>query len=291
MAYQEYDRPRKEVSPPPPNRLYQKNPDGSETTLAELNSGSFAEVYQDTLVLEETVRRDDGTEVTYCAYGLTAEVGLPPEPGRPSSRGADGVFPRFVLKALAAGYQPVHAPVSAYLGPNEGDPNRPVTRTYFFFEKPAPGRAETPAPEPVEAPLTGVPPASRPTRPVEGETVLLDHSGAPERAANAPGEQTAEHAEKQRVKLLGRVGREPVFRTTRNDVLIARFPVAVREDDDSTTWHQVLAFNERAKKLAGTLTKGQMVEIVGYQHERKTKTTDGKTKTVQEVYAAVIKPR
>ncbi len=95
----------------------------------------------------------------------------------------------------------------------------------------------------------------------------------------------------QRVTLFGLVGREPAMRTTQNGVTVARFPLAVRDDEQNTTWHTVVTFNERAKKLLGTLAKGQPVEVIGYLHEREKKLRNGKTRRVQEVYAAVVKPR
>jgi single-stranded DNA-binding protein len=74
-------------------------------------------------------------------------------------------------------------------------------------------------------------------------------------------------------------------------VVIARFPLAEHHEENRTTWHQVVAFGPRAEKLKGMLTKGQVIEVIGYLHERQVRGRDGKTKTVQEVYAAVIKPQ
>ncbi len=73
--------------------------------------------------------------------------------------------------------------------------------------------------------------------------------------------------------------------------MIARFPLAVRDEAEQTTWHTILAFNERARKLAETLTKGQLAEVIGYVHERQVKGRSHQPKMVEEVYAAVVKPR
>lgn len=72
--------------------------------------------------------------------------------------------------------------------------------------------------------------------------------------------------------------------------LIARFPLAEHHEDKTTTWHTIVAFNERAQKLqeAG-LSHGQEVTIVGYPHAREVPIREGKTKTVQEIYAVVVK--
>jgi len=87
------------------------------------------------------------------------------------------------------------------------------------------------------------------------------------------------------------LGRAPSFRTTRNGTLIASFPLAVRDEDGSTTWHTILAFGERAEKLRVQLDKGQAVQVISYQHEREVRTKRGETKIVREVYATMVKAR
>jgi single-stranded DNA-binding protein len=74
-------------------------------------------------------------------------------------------------------------------------------------------------------------------------------------------------------------------------VFVGRFPVGARADDDTTVWHTVLAFGERAKKLEGTLQKGEIVEVVGYVHERQQRRRDGTTKQVSELYAVAVRRR
>lgn len=100
-----------------------------------------------------------------------------------------------------------------------------------------------------------------------------------------------EEEAQQRLTITGRLGRNPHFRTTRNGALIASFPVAVLEDDGSTTWHRVIAFRERAEKLHDALQSGDRVEVIGYLHQRERQTRDGLSRTVEELYVAVIKPR
>ncbi len=97
--------------------------------------------------------------------------------------------------------------------------------------------------------------------------------------------------EQERLTVTGRVGAELSFRTTRNGVLIARFPVAVHRDDGSTGWETVVVFAKKAERLRGTLRKGQTVEVVGYAHEREVPRRDGSVKTVHEVYGAVVRTR
>jgi hypothetical protein len=114
--------------------------------------------------------------------------------------------------------------------------------------------------------------------PCAEETRVLGHSGGPSDAIHEPSptpslpvqEQTpAEPAPTpERLNLSGRLGRAPAFRTTRNGTLIASFPLAVRNEDDTTTWHTILAFGERAEQLRDQLDKGQVVQVIGYQHDR-----------------------
>jgi hypothetical protein len=97
--------------------------------------------------------------------------------------------------------------------------------------------------------------------------------------------------EQERLTVSGRVGAEPTFRTTANGVLVARFPVAVHHDDESTTWETVVAFGGKAEGLRGALQKGQMIQVIGYVHDRQVTTRAGDVKTVREVYAAAVKAR
>ncbi|WP_328967622.1 hypothetical protein [Streptomyces sp. NBC_00239] len=46
-------------------------------------------------------------------------------------------------------------------------------------------------------------------------------------------------ADRQRVKLVGRIGRTPTVRETAAGKLVAKFPLAVHLDDGTTKWHDV----------------------------------------------------
>ena len=97
--------------------------------------------------------------------------------------------------------------------------------------------------------------------------------------------------EQERLTVTGRIGAELSFRTTRNGVLIARFPVAVHRDDGGTTWETVVVFGKKAERLRGALQKGQTVEVVGYAHDRRVPKRDGTVKTVREIYGTVVRTR
>ena len=102
-----------------------------------------------------------------------------------------------------------------------------------------------------------------------------------------------EAREQERVHLAGRVGQTPRLRTTPKGTLVAQFPLGVKAEADieQTTWHTIIAFQKRAEQVRDSLTKGDPVEVIGYVHERAIPRRDGTTRTVQEIYATVIKPR
>jgi hypothetical protein len=105
------------------------------------------------------------------------------------------------------------------------------------------------------------------------------------------GELNNEHEQRERLTLSGRVGQNPRFKTTQKGTLVAQFPIAVRDDDQQTTWHRVVAFGDRAEKVRETVQRGQAVEVVGYRHTRTSRARDGKETTIEEVYATVIRTR
>ncbi|WP_328549662.1 single-stranded DNA-binding protein [Streptomyces sp. NBC_00366] len=103
----------------------------------------------------------------------------------------------------------------------------------------------------------------------------------------------AGEAERQRVKLVGRLGRTPTVRETAGGKLVGKFPLAVHLDDGTTKWHNIVAFGERAAAIktrteAGELVKGNEIEVVGYLHEREYQGRDGTTKTAQEIYSVAV---
>lgn len=98
--------------------------------------------------------------------------------------------------------------------------------------------------------------------------------------------------ENERVTIRGRVGKEAHFRTSgRRGVLIGSFPLGEHPDLETTIWHTVVLFGDRAAKLKEKgLTAGQEIEVVGYVHERQIKGSDSeKSKTVKEIYATAIR--
>lgn len=130
----------------------------------------------------------------------------------------------------------------------------------------------------------------------EGGRDIASHPKKPQEAAFNVQNKTFQKAdrEKERRVLLGRLGAEPFFKQTANGTLIARLLLAVPNQVDpkgKPTWETVLAFGDKAKKLQSAgFTKGQSVEVVGYNHEQEVQGKGGKSKMVKEVYAVVVKP-
>jgi Single-strand binding protein family len=104
----------------------------------------------------------------------------------------------------------------------------------------------------------------------------------------APADVTAQSS---RVTLRGRIGSDPRFRkTTKAGQLVASFPLGVHPDAETTEWHSIVAFGERAKRLQDKpLAKGQLVEVVGYVHEHEGRTRTGETKSRRQIYATAIR--
>jgi single-stranded DNA-binding protein len=111
-------------------------------------------------------------------------------------------------------------------------------------------------------------------------------------AIEAPAQaETSEQDDQERVNLLGRIGHAPQYRTTPKGTLVASFSLGVHPEPGQTDWHRIVLFGDRAEKLREKgLGKGDEVQVVGYPHEReRTNQQTGETKTVTEIYAAVVK--
>ena len=120
----------------------------------------------------------------------------------------------------------------------------------------------------------------------------VDGNGAGERPT---GQQDVpvNHEAEERVRVSGRLGRDPSFYTTRSGKRVAKFPLAVPQAEGQTSWHDVVAFDERADELkeragAGQLGRGNAVDVVGYWHENQKPGKDGTARTVRDLYAVAV---
>lgn len=131
--------------------------------------------------------------------------------------------------------------------------------------------------------------------PSQDEEALLDDSAAPQDASQRllpkpdPGPETAKG---ERMTLAGRLGREPIFRTTRNQVLVAKLVLAHRLDDGEVRWCDLYAFRDRAERVrAANLRTGMFIEAITYRHERTQTTKSGEERRIEEYYVVALKPR
>jgi hypothetical protein len=137
-------------------------------------------------------------------------------------------------------------------------------------------------------------PTSEPNPPTYTTTASSGDPTALQEPSRSPSSTPqAEREQQEWVTLAGQLGTDVRYRTTRNGTLIASFPLAIRQEDGSTTWRKVKIFGERAAKLqAGSApARGQYTEITGYFHRRDVANKDGTVRTVEEIYAVVVKPR
>jgi hypothetical protein len=106
-----------------------------------------------------------------------------------------------------------------------------------------------------------------------------------------PSAEQQPENEHERVILRGRVGRAPTFRTTaKRGVLIGSFPLGTHPDVETTVWHTILMFDNRARALQEkNLAVGEEVEVVGFPHKRDVQTPSGERKTITEIYATAVR--
>jgi hypothetical protein len=107
-------------------------------------------------------------------------------------------------------------------------------------------------------------------------------------------DRSVPHPERQqRVRLFGRLGKDPLFRVTATKKLVGQFPLAVRLDEETVRWEKIVAHGPRAEKLRDELrlAKGQTVEVIGYRHTQTRKDRTGQDRIVEEIYVVAVIPR
>lgn len=104
-----------------------------------------------------------------------------------------------------------------------------------------------------------------------------------------------------RVTLLGRIGKEPEFRSFDNDRSVVQFSMATSENykdksgewQEITTWHNIVGWNNLSAKVkkitdSGTQIKGMQVLVEGKIKNRSYDDKDGNKKYITEVEATSI---
>lgn len=99
-----------------------------------------------------------------------------------------------------------------------------------------------------------------------------------------------------KVMLIGRVGKDPEINYIKEDVPVARLPIATNEsykkDDewvDITEWHNVIAWRFTAKYCERNVKKGSLVFIEGKLQTRQWEGQDGNKRYTTEIVASTVK--
>lgn len=96
-----------------------------------------------------------------------------------------------------------------------------------------------------------------------------------------------------KVTLIGRVGKDPEFKTSQGGTPFCRFSVATSEkwkdkqtgeQNEETEWHRCLLFQRLAETARDYVYKGQMIYIEGKMHYDSYENKEG-----QKVYTAEIR--
>jgi single-strand DNA-binding protein len=100
-----------------------------------------------------------------------------------------------------------------------------------------------------------------------------------------------------KVILIGRLGKDPVQRETKNGLAVVHFPLATSrrvveqeagaeaKERDETQWHKIVVWGKQAEACNQYLVKGQAVFIEGSVRTRKYKNKDGGERFSFEVHA------
>ena len=102
-----------------------------------------------------------------------------------------------------------------------------------------------------------------------------------------------------KVELVGRIGKDPDIRETKNGGKVARFSLAINEGYLSsmgdyvknTSWHNVVLWNEVISQCENILKKGSCLYISGRLNNRSYVDKEGQKKFVTEIVGQVVESR
>lgn len=100
-----------------------------------------------------------------------------------------------------------------------------------------------------------------------------------------------------KVTLIGRVGGDPDVKRLENGTDVARFSLATSDSykdkngefQETTEWHNVVAWRDLAERAEKNLKKGVLVYVEGKVTYRKYKDKEGVEKTVTDIVANAIR--
>lgn len=97
---------------------------------------------------------------------------------------------------------------------------------------------------------------------------------------------------KNKVNLIGRLGKDPELSYTSNGTAVVKFSLATwytpKSGEKITTWHNVVGFKKTAENIGNHLKKGAMVDIEGMIRNGSFETTDGEKRYFHEVIVGSI---
>lgn len=88
---------------------------------------------------------------------------------------------------------------------------------------------------------------------------------------------------------IGRLGKEPELRYTRNQKPVCYLSVAVNDEEQQKThWNKVVVWGKQAELANQYLRKGSDVFVQGRKSLKEFRTTEGEMKRYEEVSASLI---
>lgn len=96
-----------------------------------------------------------------------------------------------------------------------------------------------------------------------------------------------------RVTVVGRIGKNPEMRYTKNDKEVVNFSVATTEkyqNNKSTEWHQMVCFGKKAQFVNQYISKGDLVAVTGRLKTNKWKDKNGNNRYTTQIYISTINP-
>lgn len=88
---------------------------------------------------------------------------------------------------------------------------------------------------------------------------------------------------------LGRLGREPELRYTKDQKPVCHLSVAInKEKQEKPIWHKVIIWGKQAELAKQYLRKGSEVFVHGRKNNKSFETKEGEIKTYREVNARLV---
>lgn len=93
--------------------------------------------------------------------------------------------------------------------------------------------------------------------------------------------------------LMGRLGTDPVVRTTQNGTPVATFSLATQDfikskNENETTWHRIVVWGQSAEFCSKYVKKGDAVYVDGTMRVRKFEDQSGKANYMHEIHSSKI---